>query len=52
MKQTDIKEADWQEFLKTGSINSYLKYKGINTSGRSAAHNHKNNEDGEVVGSH
>ncbi len=52
MKNTDIREADWQEFERTGSVRSYLKYKGIETKKYSAAKISGQSEDGEIIGTH
>ena len=44
-------EIAWNEFEQTGSVNSYLKYKGILSN---AEHKNENSskEDGEPIGCH
>ncbi len=48
---TDDIDVNWQRFEQTGSVLSYLKYKGVDLeSTTTSAHTSNENKDGEPVG--
>lgn len=44
------RESEWHRFERTGSILSYLRYKGIYTDGTEAEDSVSNMRDGEPIG--